>query len=218
MQSVLIDNKASNLIVFFAGWGCDENQFVNLKDTKNDVLVLFDYQDLELKFDFAKYNKISLIAYSAGVFVASIMGDKLPKFEKKIAVCGNPYLFDEKWGLSKKTVEMFEAINLDNYLDFRREYMVETDEEYEKYNRLQSLRSIESCQEELEKLKYFYEKNKHKIRPEFDLALLAQNDRLFNLEAQLEFYKDKAKLIPKTRHHVFFKFKSFGEMLERFAS
>lgn len=216
MRKVLIDNEAQNLIVFFAGWGCDEKQFVNLKDAKSNVLILFDYQNLELNFDFAKYNKISLIAYSAGVFVASIMGNKLPRFEKKIAVCGNPYLFDEKWGLNKKTVEMLEKIDLNNYLDFRREYMVETDEEYEEYNRLQSLRSIESCQQELDKLKYFYETNKSKIKSEFDGVLLAENDRLFRLEAQLEFYKNKAKVIPMTRHHIFFMFTSFEQMFRYF--
>lgn len=216
MRKVLIDNEAQNLIVFFAGWGCDEKQFVNLKDAKSNVLILFDYQNLELNFDFAKYNKMSLIAYSAGVFVASIMGNKLPRFEKKIAVCGNPYLFDEKWGLNKKTVEMLEKIDLNNYLDFRREYMVETDEEYEEYNRLQSLRSIESCQQELDKLKYFYETNKSKIKSEFDGVLLAENDRLFRLEAQLEFYKNKAKVIPMTRHHIFFMFTSFEQMFRYF--
>lgn len=39
----------------------------NLQDSK-DVLILYDYQNLELEFDFSKYRQIDIIAYSAGVF------------------------------------------------------------------------------------------------------------------------------------------------------
>lgn len=43
MQCFLQNNNSYDLIVFFGGWGCDENQFTNLKDDR-DVLVLYDYQ------------------------------------------------------------------------------------------------------------------------------------------------------------------------------
>ena len=156
MQSFLKNNQSQNLILFFSGWGCDENQFVNLNDTNDNVLILFDYQDLNLNFDFSPYKTIDLIAYSAGVFVASILQKSLPPLRQKIAVNGNPYLFDEKFGLSSQTVNVFKSITLDNYLDFRRRYMVISQEEYEKYNELQSLRTLESCQLELEALQKFY--------------------------------------------------------------
>ena len=39
MKQYFIDNKSDKLIVFFAGWGCDEHQFANLKDRNYDVLV-----------------------------------------------------------------------------------------------------------------------------------------------------------------------------------
>ena len=32
MKQYFIDNKSDKLLVFFAGWGCDEHQFANLKD------------------------------------------------------------------------------------------------------------------------------------------------------------------------------------------
>ena len=72
MQYFYKNNHSQNLILFFSGWGCDEHQFTNLHDTNDDILILFDYQDLNLDFDFTPYKKIDLIAYSAGVFVASI--------------------------------------------------------------------------------------------------------------------------------------------------
>src|SRR5574344_582814 len=117
MKYCLLKHNASDLIIFFAGWGCDENQFANLQD-KKDVLIVYDYQNLDLEFDFSKYRHIDLIAYSAGVFVASVLQGKIPNLRKKVAVCGNPFLFDEKFGLSSKTIKIFNSITLDNYLAF----------------------------------------------------------------------------------------------------
>ena len=66
MKLVKIDNRSSSLIIFFAGWGCDENQFTNLRD-REDVLILYDYRDLDLDFDFSPYRQVDVLAYSAGV-------------------------------------------------------------------------------------------------------------------------------------------------------
>ena len=213
MQYFFQDNGAKDLIVFFAGWGCDENQFVNLHDVK-DVLILYDYQDLNLDFDFKKYANVEVIAYSAGVFVAALMADNIPNIRRKVAVCGNPYLFDEKLGISQATIQVFKDINLDNYLDFRRQYMTFDNEEYEKYNQLQSLRTVESCADELAALQKLYALKKAQINPQFDKAIVAENDLIFKLEAQREFYQDKLKVVPQARHHIFFRFNSFEDILK----
>lgn len=213
MQYFYQNNHSRDLIVFFSGWGCDQNQFANLHDDK-DVLILYDYQDLRLDFDFSKYENIYVIAYSAGVFVASILADKLPKVRQKVALCGNPYLFDEKLGISAENVRVFKGITLDNYLDFRRKYMVVSDEEYERYNKLESLRTIESCEAELASLQKLYAERKKDIDPAFDKAVVAENDLIFNLSAQRDFYKDKLQIIKNAKHHIFFRFNRFEDMLD----
>lgn len=213
MQYFFQNHNSSELIVFFAGWGCDYNQFVNLHDT-SDVLILYDYQDLELNFDFNKYANIYLLAYSAGVFVSCLLSDKIPDVRKKIAVCGNPYLFDKKLGISPTHLQVLQNISLDNYLDFRRKYMVFSDNEYARYNELQSLRSLESCQSELAYLQQLYFEYKDKIVPCFDKAIVAADDLLFNLNAQKDFYKEKLSIIPNARHHIFFRFNSFEELIK----
>ncbi|MBP5399938.1 MAG: hypothetical protein J6Y53_05975, partial [Alphaproteobacteria bacterium] len=96
---------------------------------------------------------------------------------------------------------------------FRRKYMVFSDEEYEQYNALQSLRTLESCQIEQECLQKLYEQYKDKINPEFDKAIAAENDLIFNLEAQKEFYKEKLIVLKNARHHIFFRFNSFEDIL-----
>ena len=212
MQYFFQNHQSSDLIVFFAGCGCDENQFVNLHDHK-DILILYDYQDLSLNFDFTRYANIYVIAYSAGVFVASVMADKLPNLRRKVAVCGNPYLFDETLGISQATVQVFKGITLDNYLEFRRRYMVFDDDEYERYNQLQSLRTIESCADELTALQKMYNESRALINPSFDKAIVAENDLIFNLPAQQEFYQTKLQIIKNAKHHIFFRFKSFADLL-----
>lgn len=213
MQYFYQNNNSHDLIVFFSGWGCDYNQFTNLHDHK-DVLILYDYQDLTLDFDLKKYENIDIIAYSAGVFVASIMADNIPHVRQKVALCGNPYLFDEKLGISQENIRVFKEITLDNYLDFRRKYMVVTDEEYEKYNQLESLRTIESCAAELEALQKLYAERKKQINPQFDIAVAAENDLIFNLAAQKDFYQDKLRVIKNAKHHIFFRFNSFEDILK----
>ena len=212
MQYFFQNHQSSDLIVFFAGWGCDENQFVNLHDHK-DILILYDYQDLSLNFDFTRYANIYVIAYSAGVFVASVMADKLPNLCRKVAVCGNPYVFDETLGISQATVQVFKGITLDNYLEFRRRYMVFDDDEYERYNQLQSLRTFESCANELTALQKMYNESRALINPSFDKAIVAENDLIFNLPAQQEFYQTKLQIIKNAKHHIFFRFKSFADLL-----
>lgn len=212
MQYFYQDNHSKDLIAFFAGWGCDQNQFTNLHDSK-DVVILYDYQDLKLDFDFGKYENIYVIAYSAGVFVASIFADNLPNVREKVALCGNPYLFDEKLGISQATIQVFKDITLDNYLEFRRKYMVFSDEEYERYNKLESLRTIESCENELSALQQLYQDNKAQIDPLFDKAIVAENDLIFDVKMQREFYKDKLQIIPQAKHHIFFRFNRFEDML-----
>lgn len=213
MQYFYKDNQADDLIVFFTGWGCDYNQFTNLHD-KDDVLILYDYQDLKLDFDFNKYRNIYLIAYSAGVFVSCLLADKIPNIRTKIALCGNPYLFDEVFGISTENLKVLKSINLDNYLEFRKKYMVASDDEYQKYNQLQSLRSIESCMSELNYLQKIYNQNKDKISPNFDKALVAEDDLLFKLDAQKKFYKNKLNIIPHAKHHIFFRFSSLAEIIK----
>lgn len=212
MQCFYVNNHSKDLIVFFSGWGCDENQFVNLHDSK-DVVIFYDYQDLNTDFDFSKYENVYVIGYSAGVFIASIMADKLPNVRKKIALCGNPYLFDENLGLSSNIIKVFENITLDNYLEFRRKYMVFSDDEYERYNQLQSLRTIESCESELKALQKIYDENCSQINPTFDVAIVAENDLIFELQAQKDFYKDKLRIIKNAKHHIFFRFDGFEDVL-----
>ena len=209
MKTHLVNNNSDKLIIFFTGWGCDESEFEHIK-SESDVLLLYDYTDLNLDFDFSKYKKFDLIAFSAGVFVASVVNFDF-KIDKKIAISGNPYLFDEKLGLSKEIQNVLCNINEQNADDFAKNYLVKTEEEWKKFHH--SKRTIESCRAEFNSLKSLYASNKMNIRNIFDKAIMGSEDKIFNISAQKEFYRNRLKLIENARHNLFFRVKDFKEFL-----
>lgn len=213
MQTYFIDNKKKRLILFFAGWGCDAHQFANLIDTHYDVLICYDYNDLSFDFDFTPYTDIYVVGYSAGVMIASILMPKIPNVRKTIAINGNPYLFDAQKGIPKDVLDVFQSITLDNYMDFRRQYMVMDEREFAQYNALESQRSLESCAAEYIALENIYNTHKSHLHTDFDCAIFSDTDTIFDLKTQKDFYKSKIHIIPNTKHHLFFKFNSFEEII-----
>lgn len=210
MKQYFLDKSSDKLLLFFTGWGCDELEFLHLKSA-SDVLFLYDYCDLNFNFDFSKYREINLLAFSAGVFVSSIMDFDF-KINKKIGVSGNPYLFDEYFGLSKEILEVFRNITEENCEAFARDYLVKTDEEFKNFH--PSGRTIESCNIELDKLKEIYISKKSEIKDIFDLVITGDSDPIFNLDAQKEFYGDKLRIIKNARHNLFFRIDGYKDLLE----
>ncbi len=214
MKQYLINKNSTKLLLFFTGWGCDEYEFEHL-NTKTDVLLLYDYLDLNLDFDFSKYQKISLIAFSAGVFAASIFNFrnfKIHKIDKKIAINGNPYLFDEYFGLSKEMQELLYNVNENNADEFARNYLIKTDEEWENFRH--SKRTMASCIKELNSLKELYKTNKQNIKDIYDEAIFGEDELIFNISAQKEFYKNRLHFLKNARHNIFFKIKNYEQLFD----
>jgi len=208
MKNFFINNSSDKLILFFAGWGCDEYEFEHLK-SKSDVLILYDYDNLNLNFDFSKYKEINLLAFSAGVFVASIFQFNF-KINKKVALSGNPYLFDKHFGLSDEIIDVFNNITEENCDEFARNYLVKTDEEFKNFH--PSKRTIESCQEELISLRQLYDLNRSKIKNIYDKVIVGNDDPIFNVNAQKEFYGDKLIIVENARHNLFFRVENYEEL------
>ena len=209
MKKYLINNNSDTLLLLFAGWGADEYAFEHLK-ADFDVLILYDYSNLNLDFDFSKYKTFYLISHSAGVFAASVLNFDF-KFNKKIAISGNPYLFDEYFGLSKEIQNKLCSITEENAAEFAKKYLVKTVEEYKNFR--PSKRSMESCMAEFEKLKENYKENFDKIKDIYDLAYIGGDDLIFNVQAQKEFYKERLHIVKNARHNMFYRLKSFEQIL-----
>ncbi len=210
MKKYLINNNSDKLLIFFTGWGCDEYEFEHL-ESESDVLLLYDYTDLILDFDFSKYKHFDLIAFSAGVFASSIIKFDF-KIDRRAAISGNPYLFDEKFGLSKEIQDILYNITEKNADDFARNYLVKTDEEWKKFHH--SKRTLESCKAEFKCLKELYFANKHNINDTFDFALIGGNDKIFAPSTQKEFYGKRLYIIENARHSLFFRIDKYEQLFD----
>ena len=210
MKQYFLSKNSDSLLMFFAGWGCDEYAFEHLY-SESDVLILYEYNDLKLDFDFSKYKKVELMTFSAGVFVASVFNFDF-KISRKVAIDGNPYLFDEYYGLSKSMQEILYNITEDSAEAFARNYLVKTDEEYKIFH--PSMRTLASCKEEFDCLRQIYNSNKAKIKDIYDLAIFGDSDPIFNVSAQKEFFKDRLRIVKNARHDPFFRIKKFEDVFE----
>ncbi|HDX3590520.1 TPA: DUF452 family protein [Campylobacter coli] len=96
--SNLIQNENSQeLILVFGGFASHPSHFAHLKSDKNVVLV-YDYENLDFKFDLNSFSKITLIAFSMGVCVASRVLKNI-EFSQKIAINGTPFGIDKLKGI-----------------------------------------------------------------------------------------------------------------------
>lgn len=210
MQKHLVNKNSENLLIFFAGWGCDEYEFEHL-ESDSDVLILYNYTDMNLVFDFSKYKNFDLISFSAGVFAASIMKFNFD-INKKIAIDGNPYLFDEYFGLSKDMQNTLYNITEESADNFARNYLVKTDAEWENFH--PSKRTLESCQIEFDCLRKIYNSTKQNIKDIYDFAIFGEEDPIFNVSAQKEFFGNRLNLVENARHNLFFRINKFEQIFD----
>ena len=209
MKQFFTDKNSDKLLIFFTGWGCDEYEFEHV-ETDCDVLTFYDYTDLDYNFDFSKYTEVNMLSFSAGVFVGSIFKHNF-KINKKIAVGGNPYLFDEQLGLSESMQKYLYNLTEDECDDFARNYLVKTEEEYGNFH--PAKRTLESCQIEFDELKKIYKREFNSIKDSYDIALIGAEDPIFNPEKQKEYYGKRCKIVQNARHNLFFRIKSYNDIL-----
>lgn len=71
MKTKFYNHQGEHLILYFAGWGMPPDAVNHLILPENhDLLICYDYQDLNLDFDFSAYRHIRLVAWSMGVWAA----------------------------------------------------------------------------------------------------------------------------------------------------
>lgn len=189
MKSYWINKKEENtkLIVFFNGWGMNETPFKHLKCEDYDVLVAYDYSNLDFnfsEFDFLKYKEKNLIAWSMGVYVSNLFFDSLNNFDKKIAINGTSKMIDNAFGIPKKIYD----ITIKLFCEKTCEKFIQNMFENEKIPpKITITRTLESLKQELVVLKNL------KIENElaFDLAIISQNDKIVPSQNQLAFWENK---------------------------
>ena len=164
------------------------------------------WKQLQDAYNQGNYSLVDRVA-----FVASVLDFDI-NFDKKIAMSGNPYLFDEKFGLSKEVQNILCGITEENADDFAKNYLIKTDEEWKNFH--SSKRSIVSCMSEFETIKKLYGENKHKIKDIYNMACIGEDDTIFDVSSQKEFYKERMTIIKNARHNLFYRINNYGQIFE----
>jgi Uncharacterized protein conserved in bacteria len=120
----LLTKSNKKLILFFTGWGMDEQLFEDYSPRDKDLIVVYDYRNLQLNTTLLTgYQEIQVFAWSMGVWAASLVLPELQKSNYPISSCtainGTPFPIDNEKGiptqlfrgtldtLSEKTLEKF---------------------------------------------------------------------------------------------------------------
>lgn len=215
-------NKQNNkkLIVFFAGWSFDQIPFKVLDCTDNDVLFVYDYNDLTLPKEFegfSSYENKILITWSMGVFVACKFQEYFKDFNYKIAVNGTTSPVDDEFGIP---IRMFELTLKHAQKGLEGKFyqnLFLTEDEYKIYSKNSVQRTIENRVTELENL-YTLVKNENNLKSVgfYDLAIVSDFDKIIPQKNQIHCHqKNKTKIITiPYGHFPYYKFHSWDELIK----
>lgn len=208
-------NKQNNkkLIIFFAGWSFDYKPFEFLACDDFDVLMFYDYNNLELP-ELPNYETYYLISWSMGVFSAYLLKDKLPKFSKKIAVNGTPFPVNDDYGIPLKPFILTLRHAKTGLEGKFYQNIFDKTEEYNRYNCSAVERLIENRVSELNSL---YERIKNtnlSYEQYYDKALISNNDKIIPTKNQINFWKTNSDYaLLESGHFPYYNFKSWNELL-----
>ena len=200
MQQIFLQQQHSkNLVLIFLGYGQDQNPFKSLNTvTKDDIAIVFDYQDLS--FDeslYQEYESITLIAWSMGVMIASIVLSNTAKLVKKIAVNGTVQGIDDTLGIPPSLWQAtIDSLTEQTYLKFVRRMCSDTSL-YEEYLQNKPQRALESFKSELISLQAIAKQRKQN-NFEYDLAIVGNKDKIIAPKRQLLSWSNAHVLVKQT--------------------
>ncbi len=211
-------SEQHSLILFFNGWGNDANPFMHLDTDGFDVLMLYDYQFLDnecsLISDIKSYACIYLIAWSFGVWVSQCFCEKYQiKPLYSVALNGTLCPVNDKYGIAEDVVDgTLGFLNERTLMKFQMR-MVGGKEAFEKFQRVKPEINWEVQKMELKALLEHFKKP---ILNSFsyDKVYIGMQDKIFVPQNQLDFWKDKARLVQINEpHFCFFYFKAWKELI-----
>ncbi len=213
MNSFLLKNNTKSLIVVFCGWGMDERPFLPVK-TDSDVLYLYDYSNLEIGFDFSKYQDIKLIAFSYGVYVSALVKEQLPDFSSKTAVNGTLCALGD-YGVPEKMFSLtLENMTMGTAVKFRERLFIKK-EHLDLFNDNLPTREIENSLFELSMLKKYFAK-KNTLEYNFDKVYIGTKDRIIPTKNQKNYWislkNHPIVNIIESGHFPFYYFKNLEEL------
>lgn len=224
-----------NLIIFFCGWSFDYVPFERLDCGNNDVLCVYDYSVLchaefisasysvnecqilkQVQDDISQYATVNLITWSMGVYIAYLLRNELPKFDKKIAINGTPFPVDDEKGIPHRTFDLTLKY-VDTGLQGKfQQNLFKNPADYEKYLLTPVGRSIENRATELVALDKFIKSQQCEYSKFYDCAIISDADKIIPTRNQVRCWEGQANIVMlDSGHFPFYEFNSWDEILEK---
>lgn len=202
----LIKNENKNLIVFFNGWGMDAKVVEHLGSDNYDVLMFYDYRNFVIEnFDFSKYEKKILIAWSMGVYVCNNY-PLFKTFDRFIAINGTQKPIDDNYGIPRMvynlTVDNFNELSCSKFMK-----KITSNIDLKNYcsRSIQELKNELVAIRDLQIVEYL----------NFDKALVSLKDRIIPAKNQINYWNSVNVLIEEFdgAHYIFDAFKNWDELI-----
>ena len=191
------------LIIFFNGWGMDEGIVQHLKPENYDILMFYDYNNLENCFNlnlFNLYEEKNLIAWSMGVMIGSICFKNI-SFNKTVAINGTLKPIDIEFGIHPKIYDL----TIKNFDENGRNKFITS--MFSKKEEIFFLRDIENQRNELIALKNYSANEEFK----YNKIIISNNDKIIPTKSQVKYWGIEPNL--NTGHCPFFEFTKWSDLL-----
>ena len=203
-------------ILFFNGWGMDENAVNHLECGNIDVCMLNQYNPVSsLDESYSNYEYIFLIAWSLGVWAAgNALHQSGIKLTKSIALNGTQIPIDAENGINPELyMATLEGWNERNRNKFNMRILGGR-EQYQQLNDRLSNRTIDNQKDELAAILQQSTKKKN-IELKFDSALIGKNDLIFTPNNQAHYWKNRSRFIETNApHYPFALFETWNQIIE----
>lgn len=196
-------NESNNkkLIIFFNGWGMDENVVKHFSPEDYNVLMFYDYNTLDTDFNFdsiKKYSDKYLVAWSMGVMIATNFDIN---YKSSTAINGTLKPIDENYGIHPKIYDL----TIKGFNEKGRERFLRTIFN-EKFSP-NVTRLLEEQKTELSSIKTYSAKEDFKYTKVF----ISDNDKIIPTKSQIAFWNTNPNL--KGAHCPFDLFTKWSELI-----
>lgn len=192
----------SKIIVFFNGWGMDESVVNHLNPETYDIVMFYDYNDLNTDFDFKiinSYKQKHLISWSMGVMIATLFNQD---YDTKTAINGTIFPINNEYGIPERIYDLtIKGFNEKGAKRFINNMFLEEPPSIE------IKRELENQRNELIALKKYQGNENFK----YTRVILSSDDKIIPTKNQINYWKIEPNII--SGHCPFFQLKSWSELL-----
>lgn len=205
-------NNNKKVIIFFNGWGMDENPVKHLDCEDYDVVIIYDYNNLNTDLVLKNYDEKYIISWSMGVVIAGInnnaINEIIKDYKSATAISATPFIIDDKFGIPEKIYNLtLKGFNETSALKFIDRMFTETFK-FENFTN----RSFESKKSELEKMTIY----KSDFNINYKRAIIPEKDYIVPTRNQKRYWKKSENTEITTinsGHYPFLLYTKFSELI-----